>query len=783
MKRIGSWEMARLWINLTLGCAMSACALASPPLLDAPWRAFDVADFPQCAPIDAEYGDLDGDGDLDAAVARGYYYAPGLCVLLNNGDGTFAQEVLYDLPTQMILGGIALADIDKDGDLDAVATVAGNSGLDNRIVVWRNNGNGVFGTATTFASGPGPLGLVIADFTGDGFPDVVTADNGYVAGNNATISLLRHNGQSGPAAGFLPPVATTVGDNCTKLSAADIDGDGDIDLCVGRVSATNDPNNVSILRNNGTGSFSISQSFPGAPSANSSSPAVQFADMNRDGRPDLLSCGAMNGGQVFGIVVLRLNNGNGTYGAAQEMPLAPFSFTPYDVSAGDVNRDGWNDILVVTPSGRAMETWHLIRSNGLGGFQSPIFFHAAKWTYTIDAIDVDRDGDLDVATLANDSSVVTVHRNLGVGSFLVPTSYAFGSSTSDLVSGDVDNDGDVDLVGAGGNTGRILRNQGNGTFVTSTFTLPFTSYDLVLSDMNGDGWLDLVVSSGAPPYNFAVLLNDKTGFFLPGVVTFVNGSDKGELGAFDLDKDGDRDVVMTDHGPLSRVYIYSNVGDGITFAFARILGDFDGLPFGVQGGDINRDGTIDLVFDNAFGITVYPNLGNFVFGEPLPTGQNGYPFVLGDANNDSLYDVFFQFPQPSFGTVEVGVMLGYGDGVFDGPSRTPGPNGLESSYRISMDLDVVDINRDGKQDIVLTNDAPNDLSIFLGRGDGTFRPQDRYGVGYLPRATEVADFDRDGVPDSATVISLPPSGLQDVVVVLKGTRKNPRIQDQSHRIF
>ncbi|MEW5883563.1 MAG: VCBS repeat-containing protein [Armatimonadota bacterium] len=750
-----------------LALAMSA---SGQSLLDAPWRAYDVADFPHFAPLAAAYGDVDGDGDLDAVVAREFWFSPGIAVLLNRGDGSFDAEVLYTLSTSMSLGDIALADFDRDGDLDAVTSIAGNAGTDSRIALWRNNGDGAFAPAQLFAAGPGPTGLVVADFNGDGHPDVVTADNGYVAGNNATISLMRHNGLSGAQAGFLAPQATTVGDNSMRVDAADIDGDGDQDLVVGRGAPAGGGDGVNVLSNDGTGRFTIIQSFASVPGAYTNSYAVALADVDGDGRPDLISGGATNGSPTYGVIAVRRNQG-GSFGAPTLYNLAPWSFTPYDIKAADVDGDGWLDVLATTPSGRAVDGWNLLTNDATGGFGNPIFRHAAKWTYEVDAVDVDDDGDRDVVTVGHDSSVITVHENRGDGTFQLPPLYAIGTLARGLEAGDLDNDGDLDLVAVSGSGGHILRNHGDGTFNVENFATPFIARDMILADMNNDGFLDLVLRA----YDFAVALNNGAGSFLPAVVTRVGSSQAGEVGAFDLDNDGDLDIVATDPGPASRVYLFRNLGDGVSFVYVRAIADSDGLPFGVAGGDVDNDGDIDLVFNNALGLTLYYGNGDFTFPVPEPTGTPGYPFVLHDLNGDGNLDLAFQHPQESFGTVFVGTMRGFGDGGFDRPTQTPGPNGLEGSYRISSDVDVFDMDGDTKPDFILTSNAPNDLSIFRGNGDGTLSPHERYGAGYSASHTAIGDFNRDGLMDAAVVISLPPSGLSNGVVLLFGlpTQRDP----------
>src|SRR5262249_35633473 len=130
-------------------------------------------------------------------------------------------------------------------------------------------------------------------------------------------------------------------------------------------------------------------------------------------------------------------------------------------------------------------------------------------------------------------------------------------------------------------------------------------------------------------------------------------------------------------------------------------------------------------------------------------------------------------PQDSFGTVYIGASLGNGDGTFQPAVQYPGSSVLESAFLISHDIDAGDINRDGFPDLVVTNDASNDLSLFLGKGDGTLQPQQRYGVGYAAWLSALADFTGDQIPDVTTLISMPPFGFTASLVLLRGQSDSP----------
>jgi hypothetical protein len=175
-----------------------------PSLFEAPWRGYDTGTFPQFGPSSLAVADLDADGDLDAVVGRSYFGGPGVSVLRNQGDGTYGPPAHYNLPFNQSVGEVALADVDGDGKPDVLATVPDANGLSNKLALWRNQGDGTLAPRVEFVAGPGPVGLVVADFTGDGFPDVVTADYGYIAGDNNTISRCGTTGSRAPRPGSCP---------------------------------------------------------------------------------------------------------------------------------------------------------------------------------------------------------------------------------------------------------------------------------------------------------------------------------------------------------------------------------------------------------------------------------------------------------------------------------------------------------------------------------------------------------------------------------------------------
>jgi hypothetical protein len=116
-------------------------------------------------------GDLDGDGDIDLAVAGNN--GLNACILLNNGDATFSGAVIY-YGTSEGTSSLVAADLDGDGDTDlAVANE-----LDDDVTVLLNRGDAVFVVLADYAVGDRPLSIIAGELDGDGDPDLAAVNYG-----------------------------------------------------------------------------------------------------------------------------------------------------------------------------------------------------------------------------------------------------------------------------------------------------------------------------------------------------------------------------------------------------------------------------------------------------------------------------------------------------------------------------------------------------------------------------------------------------------------------------
>jgi len=465
--------------------------------------------------------DVDGDGDLD--VLLGNSGSPSR-VLLNAGDGTFPTSI--ELPGgSAMTRSIAAADVDGDGDLDMLL---GNFGF-SRVLL--NAGDGTFPTSIELPGGSeiaNTWSIAAADVDGDGDLDVLLGNREQSASSvtSRTPNKVLLNAGEGtfPTSIELPGGST---ESTWSIAAADVDGDGDLDVLRGN----NGPSRV--LLNAGDGTFPTSIELPGG-SADTFTWSIAAADMDGDGDLDVLLGNAGRPNRVL------LNAGDGTFPTSIELPGG--SGDTLFIAAADVDGDGDLDVLL----GNYGSPSRVLLNAGGGTFPTSIELPGGNAsTYSIAAADVDGDGDLDVL-LGNYGFPSQVLLNAGGGTF--PTSIELPGGSADtwsMAAADVDGDGDLDvLLGNGGSPSRVLLNAGDGTFPTS-IELPGGSaitFSIAAADVDGDGDLDVLLGNNGSPSR--VLLNAGGGTF-PTSIELAGGSVFGySIAAADVDGDGDLDVLL-----------------------------------------------------------------------------------------------------------------------------------------------------------------------------------------------------------------------------------------------
>jgi hypothetical protein len=396
------------------------------------------------------------------------------------------------------------------------------------------------------------------------------------------------------------------------------------------------------------------------------------------------------------------------------------------------------------------------------------------------ATDVDGDGLTDVVVLAHHSLAVTVHRNLGGGVFHRPAGPPVNALTRDLDVGDVDGDGDLDVALCAGYAGfgnvEVALNDGVGGLATGLFHGSGGGAMAVkLRDLDADGDLDLLWadSGDSPPYDFWTALNDGTGDFGQPTEWPVGTCGNGDVEAFDMDGDGDLDVVLTEYagcigsGAPPRAFFSENLGGGV-FSAASIY-ETPFRPERVGHGDLDQDGDEDIVFTNAGGVTIglADGLGGFAAPLQVALAQGAKDVSVVDLDGDGVLDLATSsFTGAPGEGATLSVLLGTGGATFGAPAT------LRGSYSPDLAnarwLDVADLDGDGELDLAALNAGSNDVSIFAGLGGGAFAEHERTLTGPSPSAFAAADLTGDGAVDLVVVIGVPPAELSREIVVFEG---------------
>ncbi len=291
---------------------------------------FDVSTLPlNAGPIAVAAVDLNGDALPELITAN-----PGqmtVTVQTNNGGMSFAAG--QTLTVEAAPRGLTAADLDGDGDQDLAVVYYTTSILE----LFFNEG-GTFSSGATMMTGTSPQSVVAADLNNDGQLDLATTN---FVGKSVSVFLNIGGG------GFANPMDFPAGSLPYGLAAADFDGDGDLDLAIANSqNATFSilfSTEVSVLYNNGDGSFSSAFSFYTAGQAT----GIVAEDLDGDGDQDLaVACsGYIFGSQDLGALTILLNFGGGSFAQDVRLRAGP---RPISVTADDFDGDGQPDLATST---------------------------------------------------------------------------------------------------------------------------------------------------------------------------------------------------------------------------------------------------------------------------------------------------------------------------------------------------------------------------------------------------------------------------------------------------
>ncbi len=312
---------------------------------------------------------------------------------------------------------------------------------------------------------------------------------------------------------------------------------------------------------------------------------VTAVDLNADRRIDLA---AVN--EISSDVRILMNNPSN--GQTYQPFLTPTNATddsPSPSATADFDEDGLIDLVTANTGS---DTITVLLGNGDGTFQSGTDYWVGNSPYGLQAIDLDGDGDQDIAISAQAAGHLGVLMNDGLANFSAASTFDGGGSREfGLCAVDMNNDGIPDLVCGLWAPPSVAVHIGNGDgtfFLTDVEAAGSDVWQISCGDVNGDGNLD--ITSASATGNSSVLIGDGLGNLSRSQVfdagNFTTGS---ELG--DLDGDGDLDWVLSDFGTGYWTLLENN-GSG-SFSVKQTF-QAASNPSGSSMYDIDGDGDLDL---------------------------------------------------------------------------------------------------------------------------------------------------------------------------------------------
>jgi hypothetical protein len=722
-------------------------------------------------------GDVDCDGDLDVITGNTGLFSEGgkNRLYLNNGTSQpFLSAVGTNLSEDIHHSvALALGDIDEDGDLDAIA---GNRNQRNRL--YRNGGTAnpfeAIGGSDIDSDSMGSFSLALGDLDRDGDLDLIASKSA------STNRLHLNNGTSDPFMGVLETEVATDASSTLSVALGDVDCDGDLDLVTGNALERNRlylnngtlapfagvvgkdiglekeftvtvalsdmdsdgdldllaanlsigfPQNHRLYLNNGT-----ADPFEGVegieiPSGGTNTQFMTVGDIDGDADQDFITANLDVGSLLY------FNNGTADpFSGVTATAITTESTNTRCVALGDLDRDGDLDLLAGNLQGQPSR---LYLNNGTSdpfeGVEGIVFADLDTSLVSLATGDLDGDGDIDVVAGNNGgpNRLNRLYLNNGTSN---PLEGAIGrqiaseaEDTFSVVLGDMDGDGDRDILsGSFGVLDRLYLNGSNSgplVVLTENDVSPDerNTRSLAVGDVDGDGDRDVVAGNAGEP-NRLYLSNGKLDPF-EGVTGSDITSDSRQTSSValaDLDNDGDLDLVAGNSGETNRYYPNLGGPDPFAGAIGTDISSDSNSTTSVALGDIDRDGDEDLVAGN-FGQT---NRLYFNNGTPEPWREVVVVDITQDAHNttsvalaDIDRDGFLDLVAGNAGQANRLYLNQMSAGPFSAQRE------IDPATGVTVSMAVGDVDGDGDKDVIVARGSlvpPPSVpaKLYLNNGDG-----------------------------------------------------------------
>lgn len=568
-----------------------------------------------------------------------------------------------------------------------------------------------YGPKQTVSLSSFPFALIVEDFDADNKPDIVVS---YLGGPYAISGFSNYTPTGSTTVSLGSRMDFSSAQSIRSFATGDFNNDGRLDLAT--VSTTN--NYVTILLNSPISGYAGwymnngNWNIPVPPNTT----AVGVADINKDGKPDIISCTSS------GIISTSINYSmQGVYS---------ISFSPYqsnslggavflNIATADMNNDDKTDIILSNNSGGAVS---VIINNTIPGSPNTSYIAPQQLTClssptVLSISDMNKDGKLDILALqpsisGNNICLFQNATNAGSSTISFNPRQDIGSTngTNSITSGDMNNDGKAD-IGVCSSFG-VMETMVNST-ITGALLASFASHTELgtvtpvmgtTADLNNDGKADLITANSVSNYlsiffNSTPAGNTNPVFNTPQILSGY--SNPSVIAASDFTMDGKIDLLLINKADgLVRIITNTTSAGSSVFSSVTQTVNSVGNPIAAIIQDLNADGKPDIVVNST---------------------------------NGGIY-VFLNATTPGSGLSFTSAAWGVGG--------------------IAYSVALKDINLDGKPDIIAANYPANNINIYInntaqGNPGFSFSNQPIIPTISNPHSIITADFNYDGKPDIA----------------------------------
>jgi len=614
--------------------------------------------------------DLDNDGLDDlVSVSR-----DGNVVWWKKDNTSNFTKIIIDETTKS-WNQLDVFDIDGDLDLDILISEQGS------IEIYYNDGNQNF-SPTYINANFLSSNITAGDFDGDGLTDFIStsrASNGAVKYWNNFMNIF-----------FDDTTIANVPIGNGDILADDIDNDGDLDLLMSVVSGFWTGNHVIAYLNDGNANFTeltINYTLPNE--------HIQILDYDNDGDKDFaVIVDFDNDGDNDISVVFSSSNSNDFFCFYINDGSENFTLNTLEnleegerINSLDYNTDGLTDFIVTSS---AFDDPRIYENQGGGSFNVSILDDSFVSPTSFHSSDIDNDGLIDIVSTSNDEHELVLWHNTGAFNF---TKIVI-DNTEPLINyahiDDIDGDGHKDILvtTVAFNQGQILLyiNDGAMNFTKSVFFNETNRFRVFSEDVDDDGDLDIVYSVFGGNGKIRYYRNDGSGNYQS--VSVISSIDNTLcVGYLDVNNDGHKDFITDD-----AVYLQNDGALNFTEVTLPVAGEFF---------DIDGDGDLDILSSRYTSMNIiawHENDGSGNFTEhQIQTGttNSGDKFTIQDFDGDGDVD-FVSCPTNDFNSQKLSYWVNDGNESFT--REEINPNYLTSTHLISNDFDG-----DGDIDVLSSN--------------------------------------------------------------------------------